>query len=219
ARRVDGLPLALELAAALTKVLSPAQITRRLAESLDLLGGGGHDRPERQRTLRATLEWSYQLLDGGERRLFVRLGIFAASFDVAMAEMIAATTINQLQALVDKSMLQHANGRFVMLETLRAFALEGLAAEELEALRRRRFDFVLAQLARLPARPETDDLIPWARDIEPLLPDIRDSLGWGLEHEPVSAARAISRMRWLRSLNGRSEHRTWLERALTYRSS
>jgi predicted ATPase len=138
ARRLDGLPLAFELAAARVKILTPGQIVERLGESLDLLTSGARDRPERQRTLRATLEWSYDLLSDDERRLFVRLGIFAASFDLRMAETVADATLDTLQSLVDKSLVKPASeGRFVLLETLRAFALERLDEADLERLRRR----------------------------------------------------------------------------------
>jgi hypothetical protein len=93
------------------------------------------------------------LLGDDEQRLLARLGIFAADFDVEAAEAVADATIDDLQALVDKSLLKRANGRFVMLETLRSFAFERLGTEELEALRRRMFDFLLEELSRLPAPP------------------------------------------------------------------
>jgi predicted ATPase len=89
ARRLDGLPLALELAAARVKVLAPVQILRRLGSSLDLLTGGPHDVPERQRTLRATMQWSYELLLDDEQRAFAWLGVFTGTFDADAAEEVA----------------------------------------------------------------------------------------------------------------------------------
>ena len=133
ARRLDGLPLALELAAARVKVLTPEQILDRLGQSSDILIGGARDRPERQRTLRATLEWSYDLLSRQQRSLFARLGIFASSFDLHMAEAVAQAGLDVLQSLVDKSLLQPTtDGGFVMLQTLRAFAVSRLDDVEVE---------------------------------------------------------------------------------------
>ena len=218
ARRVDGLPLALELAAARVKLLSPRQIVERLGESLDLLSGGGRDLPERQRTLRATLEWSYGLLSDDERWVFARLGIFAGSFDVAMAEAIADATLEDLQSLLDKSLLvPRASDRFVLLETLRAFARERLAVSELETLRRAQFRLI-AELAGGADEALLDGRVAWYRAIEVLLPDIREVLAWALPREPASAAAVICRLRPFLMLAGRvRESRLWLERVLAHR--
>ncbi len=117
---LDCLPLAIELAAARIKVLSPAEMCERLHDNLDLLSGGDQDVPERQRTLRATIEWSYQLLEPNARHAFTSLGVFPATFTADAAESVAAADIDQLAALVDKSLLRRAtNGRFFMLATIR----------------------------------------------------------------------------------------------------
>jgi predicted ATPase len=130
-RRLDGLPLALELAAARVKVLSSEQILERLGRSLELLTAGSRDAPERQRTLRATIEWSYELLTPDERQLFARLAVFAGSFDLEAAEAVADADIDDLAALVDKSLLRRtADGRFFMLETIREFSRERLAESD-----------------------------------------------------------------------------------------
>jgi predicted ATPase len=126
-RRLDGLPLAVELAAARVKVLTPVQILERLGQSLALLTAGARDAPERQRTLRATIEWSYELLTEEEQRLFVHLAVFAGSFDLAAAETICEGELEVLQSLVDKSLIrQTGEGRFFLLETIREFALDQL---------------------------------------------------------------------------------------------
>jgi predicted ATPase len=125
ARRLDGLPLAIELAAARTNALTPAQIRERLGSILDVLGAGARDAPARQRTLRATLEWSHALLDDEEAALFERLGVFPASFDLDAAVAVCDSSFDDLGALVDKSLVRRTgDGRFFLLETIRQFAAE-----------------------------------------------------------------------------------------------
>jgi predicted ATPase len=135
-RRLDGLPLAIELAAARTRVLPPARMLKRLEQRLPLLTGGGRNAPERQRTLRATIEWSYDLLGDGERRLFARLAIFAGSFALEAAERVCGAQLETLESLIEKSLVRATSeGRFFMLETIHEFAAELLEksgeAEEL----------------------------------------------------------------------------------------
>jgi predicted ATPase/class 3 adenylate cyclase len=144
-RRLDDLPLALELAAARVKALSSAQILERLRQRLPLLTGGARDLPERQRTLQATIEWSYELLTPEERRLFARLAVFSGGCTLEAAEEVAEADLDTLQSLVDKSLLRHTEERFWMLETIREFASERLeAAGEAEDLQRRHAEHYLA---------------------------------------------------------------------------
>jgi predicted ATPase len=121
-RRVDDLPLALELAAARVKALTTQQILERLEQRLPLLTGGARDLPERQRTLRATIEWSYELLDASEQQLFTHLGVFRGGCTLQAAEAVADADVDALQSLVDKSLLRHTGDRYWMLETIREFA-------------------------------------------------------------------------------------------------
>jgi predicted ATPase len=142
--RLDSLPLAVELAAARTKALSPAQILERLSQRLDLLKGG-RDADPRQQTLRATIEWSYDLLSAKERELFRRLSVFAGGCTVEAAEQVCAADLDTLQSLVEKSLLRFSNERYWMLETIVEYASERLhALGETEELRRRHAEHFVA---------------------------------------------------------------------------
>ena len=123
-RRLDHLPLAIELAAARAKVLSARALLERLEQRLPLLTGGARDLPERQRTLRATIDWSHDLLRAEEQRLFARLAVFAGGCTLEAAEEVCEADLDTLQSLVEKSLLRHTDGRFWMLETIREFAGE-----------------------------------------------------------------------------------------------
>lgn len=144
-RRLDGLPLAIELAAARTKVLSPQALAERLGNRLQVLIGGPRDQPARLQTMRGAIAWSYDLLEPDEQALFRRLSVFPAGFDLDAAEQIAGSdlVLDGIASLVDKSLLQQPDGpqadpRFTMLETIRAFGLEQLAASGEEAETRQR---------------------------------------------------------------------------------
>jgi predicted ATPase len=143
-RRLDDLPLAVELAAARTSVLSPRQILKRLSKRLDLLQGG-RDAEARQMTLRATMEWSYELLLEGEKRLFAYLSVFAGGCTLEAAEQVAEADIDTLQSLVHKSLVRHADERFWMLETIREYAAERLdGSGDADRLRRLHAEHYLA---------------------------------------------------------------------------
>ena len=125
-RRLDGLPLAIELAAARAKVLSPTALLERLDQRLPVLTGGGRDVPDRQRTLRDTIAWSYELLDETEQRLFSRLAVFVGGFTLEAAEQVCGADLDTLTSLVEKSLVRQGEDRFRMLETIREFASERL---------------------------------------------------------------------------------------------
>ena len=142
-RRLDGIPLAIELAAARVKVLTPAALLERLDRRLPLLTAATRDAPERQRTLRATIEWSHELLAPEEQALFARLAVFRGGWTLESAEAVVGADIDTLESLVDKSLVRvrPESGRFWMLETIREFATERLdASEEAAALRDRHAD-------------------------------------------------------------------------------
>jgi predicted ATPase len=146
--RLDQLPLALELAASRVRALSSAQILERLEERLPLLTRGSQDVPERQRTLRAAIGWSYELLTSEEQQLFWRLGVFVGGSTLEAAERIAEGDPDSLQSLVEKSLLRFDGERYSMLETIREYALERLEESgEADEIRRRhsRFFHALAE--------------------------------------------------------------------------
>jgi predicted ATPase/class 3 adenylate cyclase len=143
--RLDDLPLALELAAARVKALSSAQILERLERRLPLLTGGARDVPERQRTLRAAIEWSYDLCSAEEQSLFRRLGVFVGGCTLEAAERVCEADLDTLQSLVDKSLLRYTEDRYWMLETIREYAAEHMEASgEAEEVRRRHAEHFLA---------------------------------------------------------------------------
>jgi predicted ATPase/class 3 adenylate cyclase len=146
-RRLDNLPLAIELAAARTRHLSPAQLLERLSQRLDLLQAG-RDADPRQQTLRATIEWSYELLGEDERRVFARLSVFPGGCTLELAELVCDADLDTIASLVDKSLVRKTGERFWMLQTIRDFAAERLdESGETESLRRRQAEFLL-NLAR-----------------------------------------------------------------------
>ncbi|HSC48897.1 MAG TPA: adenylate/guanylate cyclase domain-containing protein [Gaiellaceae bacterium] len=146
-RRLDHLPLALELAAARVRALSTKQILERLEHALPLLTSGARDVPERQRTLRGAIGWSYELLPPDEQAAFRQLAVFAGGWSLDAAERVAGASLDALQSLVEKSLVRFADERYSLLETIREFALEQLEeSDEPEATRRRHFDY-FAELA------------------------------------------------------------------------
>ena len=181
--RLDDLPLAVELAAARTSVLSPRQILERLSQRLDLLRGG-RDAEARQRTLRATIEWSYELLTEEEKRLFAALSVFAGGCTLEAAESVCDADLDALQSLVDKSLLRHTDERFWMLETIRELALERLedsgGAEDL----RRRYTAYFLELGEL-AKPELQD---WSSSVV-----VRPARGGARQHPRRARRRARAR--------------------------
>ena len=174
--RLDNLPLAVELAAARVKALSPAQILERLSQRLDLLKGG-RDADPRQQTLRATIEWSYDLLSPEEQELFARLSVFAGGCTLAAAEEVAGADLDTLQSLVEKSLSRFTNERYWMLETIREYAVERLdAACEREELSGRHADFVLQLASRIEATGDVDRQLSTSFSLEQ--DNFREALGW-----------------------------------------
>jgi predicted ATPase/class 3 adenylate cyclase len=221
AERLDGLPLALELAAARIKALTPAQMLDRLGHSLDLLTSGSHDAPERQRTLRGTVEWSYRLLTADEQRLFARLAVFAGSFELEAAEAVCPADIDILQSLVDKSLLRHReDGRFFMLVTIKELALEKLQGmPDGPTVRRRCHEYFVGVAEELDQRERlsgTRDLSAESLDrFERELPNFRAALDGLLEDDRREDTIRLGAALW-RFWLSRAQYRDgaeWLERA------
>ena len=188
---LDRLPLALELAAARTSVLSPAQILERLSERLDLFKGG-RDAVARHQTLRATIEWSYDLLAPEEQRLFARLAVFSRGCTVEAAQDVAAARLDTLQSLVDKGLVRHSAERFWMLETIREFAAERLRdSRELAEMSARHAEhfFALAEDtgAELRGSHPSEAIVRVEQDLE----NIRRAFRWSIEQGGLDTAFAI----------------------------
>ena len=185
-RRLDGLPLALELAAARLRSLDAATLLERLDPRLPLLTGGARNAPARQQTLRATIEWSYDLLTGELREVFARLAVFAGTFSLEAAEVVAESTVEALGSIVEASLVKPlAGGRFLMLETIREFALERLAELPMRDELRERHAAYYRALA-LTAALDTD--VPGEQRPEIVMPDaanLRAALDWALENGEI----------------------------------
>jgi predicted ATPase len=214
-RRLDALPLAVELAAARTKALSPRQILERLSQRLDLLAGG-RDADPRQQTLRATMDWSHQLLSEPEQRLFARLSVFSGGFDLDAAVAVAGADLDTVQSLVEKSLLRFSNERYAMLETVREFAAERLAPEEAGMLRRRHRAWVVALAEASAPKLHTAEEAAVSAQLAPEYANVRAAVAHALaEREPDDVGRIVGALYpFLISHGDLVEVRAWGEAAL-----
>jgi predicted ATPase len=205
-RRLDGLPLAIELAAARTKLLAPDRLLERLDSALAILTGGARDAPERQRTLRATIEWSYDLLDTRARELFARLSVFSGTFPLEAAEEVCGAELDDLAALVDYSLLKPiGDDRFFMLETIGEYALEKLrAGSEEDELRRRHATFFSA-LAEEAYRHRFSAEVEWSARLDGDHDDLRAALDWLSDNDSDAALQLAGALGWY-----------WLSRGLVH---
>jgi predicted ATPase/tetratricopeptide (TPR) repeat protein len=212
-RRLDGLPLAVELAAARVRLLPPAALAARLDHRFSLLTGGARDLPERQQTLRNTLEWSFGLLPAGEQALLARLGVFAGSFGLDAAEAVGAGSAGQgqaggagpvmdtLGALVDSSLVRPDTGsampRFALLETIREYALDRLRdSGEWTGAHDRHAAYFLAL-----AEPSDADLtgagqLAWLDRLETEHDNLWAAMSWLVDHGPLEQAVHLIVVTW-----------------------
>ena len=221
-RRLDGLPLAIELAAARIHVLSPEALLARLDGRLALLTGGPCDEPARFRTMRDAIAWSYDLLPAEEQLLFRRLAVFADGCTLEAVEAVAGFGTDVLEgvcALVEKSLLRREDGvageqRFTMLETIREFAGERLAASaEQERIRDRHLAFFVDFAQRAEVGLLGPDENAWRRRLDVDHANLRAAMLWASEQDPVAVlqvATTLWRFWWVHPCEGRM----WLERTL-----
>ena len=209
--RLDGLPLAIELAAARIKVLPPAALLSRLERRLPLLTGGRRDAPERQRTLRDTIAWSYDLLAQDECQLFRRLGVFVGGWTMEAAEAVAnpegnLDVLGGLTSLVEMSLVRldetESEPRFRMLETIREYAVDRLIeADEDAAMRERHAAFYLAFAEAAEPELVRANQVEWLDRLAADGPNITAALGWFLDQNRIEEGLRLSvamRFFWLR---------------------
>ena len=228
-RRLDGLPLAIELAAARVTLLPPQAMLRRIDDRFRLLGSGPADLPARHRTLRATLDWGYDLLGEGERRMFRRLGVFRGTFSLPAVVAVCidpgedeGAALELLGSLLDKSLLLRRNGadgepRFGLLETIREYAAGQLEPLERDELRRRHAEYFLELAERgVPELLPEATTVPLTELVE-AAGDLRAALLWaGEQPDPEPALRLTGALWWFWYLQGEySEGRRWTEEALS----
>ncbi len=224
-QRLDGLPLAIELAAARVAHLPPVVLLARLDRRLPLLRGGARDLPARLRTMRDAIAWSYDLLDEGEQVLFRRLSVFVGGSTLEAAEAVAGDlgidVLEGVASLVGKSLLrledEGSDVRYRMLETVREFGLEQLASSDEESVIRvahAAFFLALAEAAE-PCLMGPDEAT-WLERLATELPNVRAALAWTLEREDAEAAlRLATDLFWFwYSRSDRREGERWLEAAL-----
>ncbi len=224
---LDGLPLAIELAAGRSKLLSPQVLLPRLRNRLKLLVGGARDKPARQQTLHGTITWSYDLLDQGEKPLFRRLAVFVGGYTLAAAEAVCnadgdleGDILDGVAGLVDKSLLQQeeqADGepRFLMMETIREYALERLAASgEAEAMRQQHATFFLQLAEEADPKVRSTEQATWYRRLEVEHDNLRAALHWTLEHQEVEIGLRLAGALWAFWRQHLREGRSWLEQVL-----
>ncbi len=227
--RLDGLPLAIELAAARIKLLSPQAMRSRLGNPLKFLTGGARDLPERQRTLRGAIAWSHALLDESEQVLFARLSVFSGGCALEAVEAICdpvgdlfVDVLEGLSSLLDKSLLRQEEmveeePRFVMLETIREYARERLELSgEAEEIRRLHAEYFLALAEQGASEQQGPEEAAWLERLDLEHDNMRAALSWMLESEEAEPGLRLSGALWqfwdMRGYYG--EGRRWLEEAL-----
>lgn len=233
--RLDGLPLAIELAAAKLKLFAPHALLARLTQRLTLLTGGAQDMPERQRTLRDEIAWSYDLLAADEQKLFRRLAVFSGGFTLLAAQTVGVAeaggdVLASLTVLLEHNLALTLPGtgetedeaRFGMLETIREFALERLEASgEAAAIRRRHAGFFLALAEEADPQLRGPEQVAWLRRLETDIPNLRAALAWSLREDKADpldrewGLRLAGALSWFWHLRTRfDEARNWCDRAL-----
>jgi predicted ATPase/DNA-binding CsgD family transcriptional regulator len=223
--RLDGLPLAIELAAVRLRALSPASLLERLESRLPLLTGGARDLPARQRTMRDTIAWSYGLLTPDEQALFRRLAVFAGGFTLEAAEFVSGDSgqnaplhvLDGITALIDHSLLGLVSeARYSLLEIVREYAWEQLQASgELADAQRRHATWFLSLTETANSQSSGPNQTEWLDRLESEYANLRLALAWCREHDPDKALRLSASLRFFWRIRGHlGEGAAELERAL-----
>src|ERR671917_1178288 len=225
--RLDGLPLAIELAAARVRILPPQKLLQRLSDRLKLLRGGGRNLPVRQQTLRGTIDWSYDLLDEEEKTLFGRLSVFAGGRTLEAIEEVCdpegdLVALEGVSSLLDKSLLRQEEGvggepRFVMLEPVHEYAREKLEESgEAEKIKRVHAEYFLALAEEAEPRLRGAAQFEWLERLEAEHDNLRTALSWSLGSRDATLGLRLAGMlsRFWYVGNHLSEGRRWLEEAL-----
>jgi predicted ATPase len=205
--RLDGLPLAIELAAARIKLLPPQALLARLSQRLGVLTSEALDVPERQQTLRNTIAWSYRLLDAQEQRLFRALSVFVGGCTLEAIEGVcmdmadeAESILDMVASLIDKSLLhqveqEEEEPRLVMLETIREYGLELLEASgEAEAIRRQHATYFLQLAEESLPKMNSAEQATWFKRLEADHDNMRAALRWTLERQEVQMGLRLAGM-------------------------
>jgi tetratricopeptide (TPR) repeat protein len=214
---LEGLPLAIELAAARVNVLAPVVILERLDRRLPVLSRGLRDAPDRQRTLEATITWSYDLLDEDQKSLFTRLSVFAGGWTLEAAEQVCSATLDQLASLIDNSLVRHNGNRYSMLETIREYTLERLRdSGELEAVERRHAAWYIRYVRnhRASAVRQAVGVTPLERELDNLRAALRRLATRGHVTGALRLAADLESL-WISKAH-LVEGREWLTDGLTY---
>jgi predicted ATPase/DNA-binding SARP family transcriptional activator len=225
-RRLDSIPLAIELAAARVRVLTPEQIAAKLGDRFAILTGGARTADPRHRTLRAAIDWSFALLSEREQTLLARLSVFAGSFTLEAAEAVCGADLDLLTGLVDKSLVttksRRAAIRYQLLDTIRQYAFERLEAggASCEVLRRHALAYL--EFAReWTVDPNADGVMTHLERLDAEHDNVRAAMSWSLEHEPDAIALPLAaqfRWYWYYRILW-SEGLRWLTRAIERSSS
>ncbi|TVR76276.1 MAG: DUF4062 domain-containing protein [Sphaerobacteraceae bacterium] len=228
-RRLDGLPLAIELAAARIRLLTPQSLLERLDQALPVLADGARELPERQRTMRAAIKWSYQLLSTRERIVFTRLSVFSGGWDIGAAETVVSCDVirsceilDLVSSLVEQSLVAmeagpHDESRYRFHVPVRQFAEQQLARSgEIDTIRQRHAQYYIDLIDRAEFLLRGPEQVEWLDRLEIERDNVRAAVDWLLDigdaQDAIRIARGLS-MYWVMR-GGHSEGKAWMERAL-----
>ena len=225
-RKLDGLPLAIELAAARSRLLPPAVMLEKLKDRLDILSGGARDLPPRQQTMRATIDWSYVLLANDERQLFCRLSVFSGGWTIDSAEAICSgkgitqgKILDLMAGLLDKSLITTIldGQRYSMLETIKQYAAEKLKeVGDHDRFRQRHLDYFLDMAETLDEKVRGPEQLQWIERAKPERDNLNSAMDWALNSQTQieTGIQLVCALTWFLGMVGENLARYWLGEAL-----